>query len=154
VAATLLPITKTFETNGGNCSIPPIPPNGGGGNGLGGLNPSEENQNQNVTNVDEEIATKLPTDTTPVDPNAWTNGSTSVLIPLEGQGVQNSVSITAADVDNSNFNASVVQDLSNAGVVSGSGSGNNFFNLDKGNVLFSPQLDEIFVQTHEGQVNI
>ncbi len=53
----------------------------------------------------------------------------------------------------SEFNANELTALSQAGIVFGPKSGNNFFDLEKGFVLFMPSHD-IQVQTREGTVYI
>ena len=51
------------------------------------------------------------------------------------------------------FDSATLNQLESKGVIVGEGSGNNFFNLDRGKVLFAPKRD-IVVQTHEAQVFI
>lgn len=51
------------------------------------------------------------------------------------------------------FDAATLAQLASNGIVVGPGSNANFFNLDKGKVLFAPKSD-IIVQTHEGKVYI
>ncbi len=56
-------------------------------------------------------------------------------------------------VDSSTFDSATLSQLTAKGVKVGEGSGNKFFNLDRGKVLFAPNQD-IIVQTHEAQISI
>jgi hypothetical protein len=77
--------------------------------------------------------------------------------PLQGSVVATVAEDQSADdgaiMACNSFDAGTVNALAAHGVVSGKGTGNKFFNLEKGKVLFAPQTD-IDVKTHEANVLI
>jgi len=107
----------------------------------------------NQTRLYEQIGTKIATDYTP-----WTTYWRQPLLypyPLQGGISTNRISQTGeALFAASEFNANELTALSQAGIVFGPRSGNNFFDLGKGSVLFMPTRADIQVQTHEGLVSI
>ena len=157
-------ITGTLQVSG--YTPPPSPtPSGGSTTVLTGLTPQQRLlyelnylsllqslQQQANTKLFEQIGTKIATDYTP-----WT---TYWRVPqFYPQPLQGGVSVNKTSQANSalfaasEFNANELTALSRAGVVFGSQSNNNFFDLQKGFVLFMPNKD-IQVQTREGLVMI
>jgi len=109
-------------------------------------------QQQANNKLYEQIGTRIATDYTP-----WTTYWRQPLLypqPLQGSVIFNRISeANSALFAASEFNANELTALSRAGIVFGSTSKNNFFDLVKGYVLFIPSSD-IQVQTREGIVFI
>src|SRR5262249_44644859 len=61
--------------------------------------------------------------------------------------------ITGGEVSSNDINGTVVNSTTQSGITFGPGTGNNFFNMDVGNALFSPN-GPLVVGTHEGNVQM
>lgn len=109
-------------------------------------------QQQASTLLYEQIGTRIPTDYTPYT----TYPMQPQLYPLHGNISVNKISSSMpgqALFAGSEFNANELTALSRAGIVFGPQSTNNFLDLIKGFVLFTPNQN-IQVQTREGMVYI
>ncbi len=142
---------------------PPTPPNGGGSTpGGGGASSTSKGQSQlfgflsffaspslrrqaNVISV-------TPTDLTQVF--NYTNLDQSPLFPDDVDYKNESTAlIKGAKTYEHEFAAAEQSRLQSEGVLIASNTAHNYFNLDKGNVLFNPRQN-IVVGTHEGNVYI
>lgn len=98
----------------------------------------------------EQLGTRLPTDYTPI----YIHENVRNNLPLQGNiTVEQLAEARGAIFSAAAFSTSELENLSNAGIQFGPKSGGNFFDLNKGYVLFMPTSD-IKVQTKEGLVSI
>jgi hypothetical protein len=108
----------------------------------------------NVNNVGEESAITTINSTAQLTNSNNILVSTSPNVNDDGQVTvpKNQPASEIGGTETSNSNFSTHQPLG-TGVITGSGTSNNYFNLDVGNVVFRPTND-IVVGTHEGNVSI
>jgi hypothetical protein len=148
---------------------PPVPPvvvpgSGTGSGGPGGLFTLAQLNAllaaQQAAQLNSIIGTRTATDFTPIDASNL-QASLYTLQHKDPKTLEGNVVINKRDNETlhsalfhgAEFSDEQLDALRNNGVIFGSNTGGNFFNLDKGYVVFAPTQD-ITVQTHEGNVHI
>ena len=103
------------------------------------------------------VGARAATDFTPANRNAAgkatdeLNQFNDVIEPLQGHVSKNKKKESGAMVASKEINSAVISDLGQSGVKLGPGTGGNFLNLDKGNLLVKATKN-MTVRTHEGDV--
>jgi hypothetical protein len=112
-----------------------------------------ENVVDTNTTSEESAITTLNSTTQLTNSNYVLNQNTSEHVELSKSQVSQGQKADAIEGGNSNKNSFDSHQGLGTGIVTGSGTGKNFFNLDVGNVVFRP-TNNIVVGTHEGTVDI
>jgi hypothetical protein len=158
------PINPVTPPNPPTPPAPPAPPNGGGSNGGGSGNGSSTGNSQSQlqgflsffgspeSRRQARALSLTPTDTTQVF--NITNLDQSPLFPDDiDYKTEPTALIKGAKTYEHEFAANEQSRLQSEGVLIASNTAHNYFNLDRGNVLFNPSQN-IVVGTHEGNVYI
>lgn len=132
----------------------------GGGGGLTFAQLSALLAAQQNAQLNSIIGTRTATDFTPIDASNL-QASLYTLQHRDPKTLEGNIVINRRDNETlhstlfhgAEFTDEQLDALRNNGVIFGSNTGGNFFNLDKGYVVFAPTKD-ITVQTHEGNVHI
>lgn len=122
-----------------------------GSAGIGPIAPTDATQNNSLSTPMNALDTFLQKEREQEDDNVALQGS----ISKHGHTDETIVSggPEGAAVNGGEFSQNSLKQLASLGVSIGDGSGGNFFNLDKGKIVFMPTTN-ITVGTHEGNVSI